>query len=188
LPKQEVGEIRRMEKNSYDDGGTHARGRELFKSGIPLPRFQKTYLAAPQYVDGSEKVPQNTGYGAERRALTRSGTAEHCYVGAVTMQDMEVPTHNSGEARQVLALGPGEVSYVGAVAVQDMEVHTHNSGEERDVLAFGPGEMMYARAANSAPGTDSTDTAQDTVGLTLMDEKLPQRVRKSRKTPESGAF
>lgn len=32
------------------------------------------------------------------------------------------------------------------------------------------------------------DTSQDTVGLTLMDEKLPQRVRKSRKTAESGAF
>jgi DNA-binding XRE family transcriptional regulator len=32
------------------------------------------------------------------------------------------------------------------------------------------------------------DTAQDTIGLTLMDEKLPQRVRKSRKSPESGGF
>lgn len=32
------------------------------------------------------------------------------------------------------------------------------------------------------------DTPQDTVGLVLMDEQLPQRVRKSRKTPESGAF
>jgi ribosome-binding protein aMBF1 (putative translation factor) len=32
------------------------------------------------------------------------------------------------------------------------------------------------------------DTPQDTIGLILMDEKLPQRVRKSRKTPESGAF
>ena len=32
------------------------------------------------------------------------------------------------------------------------------------------------------------DTPQDSIGLTLMDEKLPQRVRKSRKTPETGAF
>jgi len=32
------------------------------------------------------------------------------------------------------------------------------------------------------------DTAHDTIGLTLMDEKLPQRVRKSRSTPETGAF
>jgi hypothetical protein len=32
------------------------------------------------------------------------------------------------------------------------------------------------------------DTSQDTIGLALMDEKLPQRVRKPRKTPESGAF
>lgn len=32
------------------------------------------------------------------------------------------------------------------------------------------------------------DTSQDTVGLTLMDESLPQRVRKPRRTPESGAF
>ena len=32
------------------------------------------------------------------------------------------------------------------------------------------------------------DTAQDTMGLALMDEQLPQRVRKSPKTPESGAF
>ena len=32
------------------------------------------------------------------------------------------------------------------------------------------------------------DTPQDTIGLTLMDEQLPQRVRKPRKTSESGAF
>jgi DNA-binding XRE family transcriptional regulator len=32
------------------------------------------------------------------------------------------------------------------------------------------------------------DTPQDTIGLTLMNEKLPQRVRKSRKSPETGAF
>ena len=32
------------------------------------------------------------------------------------------------------------------------------------------------------------DTPHDTVGLALMDEKLPQRVRKSRQSPESGAF
>lgn len=32
------------------------------------------------------------------------------------------------------------------------------------------------------------DTPQDTIGLTLRDEKLPQRVRKFRKSPESGAF
>ncbi|MFM7341858.1 MAG: helix-turn-helix domain-containing protein [Betaproteobacteria bacterium] len=32
------------------------------------------------------------------------------------------------------------------------------------------------------------DTPQDTIGLALMDEQLPQRVRKPRKTPESGAF
>lgn len=32
------------------------------------------------------------------------------------------------------------------------------------------------------------DTPHDTIGLALMDEQLPQRVRKSPKTPESGAF
>lgn len=32
------------------------------------------------------------------------------------------------------------------------------------------------------------DTPQDTIGLTLMNEQLPQRVRKSRKTADSGAF
>jgi hypothetical protein len=32
------------------------------------------------------------------------------------------------------------------------------------------------------------DTPQDTIGLTLMNEQLPQRVRKPRKTRESGAF
>ncbi len=32
------------------------------------------------------------------------------------------------------------------------------------------------------------DTSQDAIGLTLMDEKLPQRVRKSRKLTEAGAF
>lgn len=32
------------------------------------------------------------------------------------------------------------------------------------------------------------DSSQDTVGLTLMDENLPQRVRAPRRTPEGGAF
>lgn len=32
------------------------------------------------------------------------------------------------------------------------------------------------------------DTSQDYVGLVLMDEKLPQRVRKPKKTPDSGSF
>ena len=32
------------------------------------------------------------------------------------------------------------------------------------------------------------DTSQDSVGLTLMDEELPQRVRTIRRSPESGAF
>lgn len=32
------------------------------------------------------------------------------------------------------------------------------------------------------------DTPQDAIGLALVDEKLPQRVRKSRKTAEPGAF
>ena len=32
------------------------------------------------------------------------------------------------------------------------------------------------------------DTPQDTIGLTLMNAQLPQRVRKSRKTSESGGF
>jgi transcriptional regulator with XRE-family HTH domain len=32
------------------------------------------------------------------------------------------------------------------------------------------------------------DTSHDTIGLTLMDEQLPRRVRKPRKTPESGSF
>lgn len=32
------------------------------------------------------------------------------------------------------------------------------------------------------------DTARDTIGLVLMNERLPQRVRKSRKTPEFQAF
>lgn len=32
------------------------------------------------------------------------------------------------------------------------------------------------------------DAGQDSIGLTLMDEALPQRVRKPRRTPDSGAF
>lgn len=32
------------------------------------------------------------------------------------------------------------------------------------------------------------DTPNDVVGLTLMDEALPQRIRTKRRTPESGAF
>lgn len=32
------------------------------------------------------------------------------------------------------------------------------------------------------------DSSHDTVGLTLMEENLPQRVRRPRRTPEGGAF
>jgi len=32
------------------------------------------------------------------------------------------------------------------------------------------------------------DTANDSIGLILMDEKLPQRIRKSKTTAETGAF
>lgn len=32
------------------------------------------------------------------------------------------------------------------------------------------------------------DTATDTIGLSLMDEQLPQRIRRRRITPESGAL
>jgi transcriptional regulator with XRE-family HTH domain len=32
------------------------------------------------------------------------------------------------------------------------------------------------------------DTAQDSIGLVLMDEKLPKRIRKSKVTLETGAF
>ncbi|GAB2859241.1 helix-turn-helix transcriptional regulator [Pseudoduganella ginsengisoli] len=32
------------------------------------------------------------------------------------------------------------------------------------------------------------DTSQDSVGLALMDEKLPQRVRSRRRTPDTGSF
>ena len=32
------------------------------------------------------------------------------------------------------------------------------------------------------------DTAHDSIGLILMDEKLPQRIRKSKTTAETGAF
>ena len=32
------------------------------------------------------------------------------------------------------------------------------------------------------------DTAHDSIGLILMDEKLPQRIRKSKTTVETGAF
>ncbi len=32
------------------------------------------------------------------------------------------------------------------------------------------------------------DSSQDSIGLTLMDEKLPQRIRKSKSNSETGAF
>lgn len=32
------------------------------------------------------------------------------------------------------------------------------------------------------------DTAHDTIGLTLMDAELPQRIRSPRRTPDTGAF
>lgn len=56
----------------------------------------------------------------------------------------------------------------------------------------GTALMHFARALQVFGELDKLDqlldTPHDSIGLTLMDEKLPQRVRKSRKTPESGAF
>jgi transcriptional regulator with XRE-family HTH domain len=64
----------------------------------------------------------------------------------------------------------------------------------RRMEAGHPGTALahFARALQVFGELDKLDqlldTPQDTVGLALMDEKLPQRVRKSRKSPESGAF
>jgi hypothetical protein len=70
----------------------------------------------------------------------------------------------------------------------------------RRMEAGHPGTALvhFARVMQAFGELDKLDqlleTSQDTVGLTLMDEKLPQRVRKPRKprkprkTPETGAF
>lgn len=64
----------------------------------------------------------------------------------------------------------------------------------RRMEAGHPGSALvhFARALQVFGQLDKLDqlldTPQDTIGLILMDEQLPQRVRKSRKTPESGAF
>ena len=64
----------------------------------------------------------------------------------------------------------------------------------RRMEAGHPGTALvhFARALQVFGELDKLDqlldTPQDTIGLTLMDEKLPQRVRKSRKSPESEAF
>lgn len=52
--------------------------------------------------------------------------------------------------------------------------------------------VLFARALQVFGELDKLDhildTDQDTVGLTLMDARLPQRIRKPRGTPESGGF
>ena len=64
----------------------------------------------------------------------------------------------------------------------------------RRLEAGHPGAALvhFARALQVFGELDKLDqlldTSQDTIGLILMDEKLPQRVRKSRMTSESGAF
>lgn len=64
----------------------------------------------------------------------------------------------------------------------------------RRMEAGHPGSALvhFARALQVFGQLDKLDqlldTPQDTIGLILMDEQLPQRVRKSRQTPESGAF
>ncbi len=64
----------------------------------------------------------------------------------------------------------------------------------RRLEAGHPGTALvhFARALQVFGELDKLDqlldTPQDTIGLTLMDEMLPQRIRKSRKSPESGAF
>ncbi len=64
----------------------------------------------------------------------------------------------------------------------------------RRMEAGNPGTALvhFARALQVFGELDKLDklldTPQDTIGLMLMDEHLPKRVRKSRKTDESGAF
>ncbi len=64
----------------------------------------------------------------------------------------------------------------------------------RRIEAGHPGIAMvlFARALQVFGELDKLDhildTDQDTVGLTLMDARLPQRIRKPRGTPESGGF
>ena len=78
---------------------------------------------------------------------------------------------------------------------QDLAVRIGASANTvRRMEAGHPGTAFvhFARALQVFGELDKLDqlldTPHDTIGLTLMDEKLPQRVRKSRKTPESGAF
>ena len=64
----------------------------------------------------------------------------------------------------------------------------------RRMEAGYPGTALvhFARALQAFGELDKLDqlldTPQDTIGLALMDEQLPQRVRKPRITPESGGF
>lgn len=64
----------------------------------------------------------------------------------------------------------------------------------RRMEAGHPGTALqhFARALQVFGELDKLDqlldTAQDTLGLALMDEKLPLRVRKARRTAETGAF
>lgn len=104
--RQEMGEMRRMDQTNYDDGEKEAHQREMLKRGVPLPRFQKTFMAASQHMDSTD-FKQAYIPGAER-ALTRTGCAENTYTGNVA-QDYSVYAH--GETRDVLATGTGTVSY-----------------------------------------------------------------------------
>lgn len=69
---------------------------------------------------------------------------------------------------------------------------TANTVRRMEAGQLGTAIVHLARALQVFGELDKLDqlldTAQDAIGLTLMDEQLPQRVRKPRKTPETGAF
>ncbi len=78
---------------------------------------------------------------------------------------------------------------------QDLAARIGSSANTvRRMEAGHPGIAMvlFARALQVFGELDKLeqilDTSQDTVGLVLMDAQLPQRIRKSRSTPESGGF
>ena len=78
---------------------------------------------------------------------------------------------------------------------QDLAVRIGTSTHTvRRMEAGHPGTALvhFARVMQVFGELDKLDqlleTSQDTIGLTLMDQKLPQRVRKPRKTSETGAF
>ena len=85
------------------------------------------------------------------------------------------------KVRAVMMASP----YTAQMSLDDSRALVKTLGVKYDEIPIAPAMQVFGELAQL---DQLLDTPQDTMGLVLMDAQLPQRVRKPRSTPESGAF